>query len=186
MSGVTMINMLVDLDDQLWSRVPPALYRETLDRGVVLHERQGATPSQRAWLRRTFGGLWADEVATGYAWFATDWDGNELGFAAYDCRLDFPWLRKWRNEPGVGIFGPAGVAEGERRRGLGSLLCLLALQSLKNQECTHALIGAVGPEAFYERVCGARRVEEFPRSQVLGAGLRHVLQSVATGKWRNR
>lgn len=182
----TMINMLAELDEKLWSRVRPTLYRETLDRGIVLHERHGATPAQRAWLRRTFGGLWADEVSTGYAWFATDWDGNELGFAAYECQLDFPWLRKWRARKDVGIFGPMGVARSERQRGLGSLLCLLALQSLANQGYRRALIGAVGPEAFYERVCGARRVEEFSRAQVLGAGLRHVLQSGATGKWRNR
>ncbi|HVA38990.1 MAG TPA: GNAT family N-acetyltransferase [Candidatus Dormibacteraeota bacterium] len=184
--SLTMINMLVDLDERLWSRARPGLYRETLDRGVVLHERQGVTPSQRAWLRGTFGGLWSDEVSTGYAWFATDWEGRELGFAAYDCKLDFPWLRRWRAQPDVGIFGPMGVAESERKHGLGSLLCLLALQSLQRQGYARALIGAVGPEAFYERVCGARRVEEFPRAQVVGAGLQHVLQSVATGKWRNR
>ncbi|MDE2572221.1 MAG: GNAT family N-acetyltransferase [bacterium] len=186
MISATMINMLVDLDASLWSRVSPKLYRATLDRGVVLSERQGVTATQRAWLRRSFGGLWSDEVSTGYAWFASDWDGNELGFAAYDCRLDFPWLRRWRAQPDVGIFGPMGVAPSERGNGLGSLLCLMALQALASQGYRRALIGAVGPESFYEKVCGARRVEEFPRAQIFEAGLRHVLQSVATGKWRNR
>ncbi|GAB4326197.1 MAG: GNAT family N-acetyltransferase [Dehalococcoidia bacterium] len=65
-----------------------------------------------------------------------------VGFAAYNAtRPDY--------------FGPAGVDEGHRGRGIGTLLLLRALEALAAEGYAYAIIGGVGPAAFYEKTVGA-------------------------------
>ena len=65
-----------------------------------------------------------------------------VGFAAYNAtRPDY--------------FGPTGVDEGHRGRGIGTLLLLRALEALAAEGYAYAIIGGVGPAAFYERAVGA-------------------------------
>jgi len=65
-----------------------------------------------------------------------------LGFACHDvvCR---------------NFFGPTGVAESERGRGIGRALLLAALHAQRAAGYGYAIIGGVGPEAFYTRAVGA-------------------------------
>ncbi len=65
-----------------------------------------------------------------------------LGFACYDGTAK-------------GFFGPTGVAEEARHQGIGEALLLSCLHGMKDYGYGYAVIGWVGPSAFYERCCGA-------------------------------
>ncbi|MEO6399006.1 MAG: GNAT family N-acetyltransferase [Tepidiformaceae bacterium] len=90
---------------------------------------------------------WEDEVATAFArvpptLFISIESGEVTGFAAYNVtRPDF--------------FGPTGVLKSERGRGIGRILLLQALQALAAEGYAYAIIGEVGPAAFYEKTVGA-------------------------------
>jgi predicted N-acetyltransferase YhbS len=101
----------------------------------------------RAFATRCFGELWAVEAdrafnhtpITGYV--ATQ--GADIGgFAVYEC------TRR-------GFFGPTGVRDDQRGKGLGTALLLRSLESMRELGYAYAIIGGVGPAEFYERVCGA-------------------------------
>ena len=64
------------------------------------------------------------------------------GFACYEatCR---------------GFFGPGGVLEAHRGQGLGTLLLVECLRSMKEMGYAYAIIGGVGPKDFYVRAVGA-------------------------------
>ena len=53
------------------------------------------------------------------------------------------------------FFGPEGVLEAERGRGIGRALLLSALHAQRAQGYAYAVIGGVGPAAFYARAVGA-------------------------------
>jgi len=73
--------------------------------------------------------------------------GSEiLGFAAYDAI-------------GRNFFGPTGVLEAERGRGIGRALLLVALHAQREQGYAYAIIGGVGPAGYYEKAVGARPIE---------------------------
>jgi GNAT superfamily N-acetyltransferase len=65
-----------------------------------------------------------------------------LGFACYDTVA--------RN-----FFGPEAIAAEERGRGVGRALLLAALHAQRAQGFAYAIVGGVGPAAFYERCVGA-------------------------------
>jgi len=69
-----------------------------------------------------------------------------VGFAAYECTS--------RN-----FFGPEGVAESHRRRGIGKALLIACLHGLREMGYAYGIIGGVGPHAFYEKACGATLIE---------------------------
>ncbi|WP_322795552.1 GNAT family N-acetyltransferase [Tepidiforma sp.] len=99
-----------------------------------------------AFVAREFPG-WVDEVTVALSrspatCFVAAREGRPVGFAAYHAtRPDF--------------FGPTGVEEGERGRGIGAALLLLALHAMAAEGYAYAIIGSVGPAAFYERTVGA-------------------------------
>jgi GNAT superfamily N-acetyltransferase len=69
--------------------------------------------------------------------------GSEVvGFACHDVSR--------RN-----FFGPAGVVEDVRGKGVGAALTLVALAAMREAGYAYAIVGGAGPEAFYARVCGA-------------------------------
>ena len=106
----------------------------------------------REFVAEHFGRAWAGEVSVGLmrqpvTVFVALREGRLVGFAAYEC------TRK-------NFFGPTGVVEEERGRGLGRALLLAALGGLRELGYAYAIIGGVGPAAFYERAVGARLIPD--------------------------
>ena len=96
---------------------------------------------------RQFGEHWPVEADRAYnhtpitAYVAVR--GGEIGgFAVYEC------TRR-------GYFGPTGVRDDLRGSGVGALLLIRCLESMREMGYGYAVIGGVGPAEFYERVCGA-------------------------------
>ena len=98
-------------------------------------------------MEETFGELWAVEADLAYRQspitaFVAEREGRIVGFAAYEC------TRR-------GYFGPTGVQPDERGRGIGGALLFRCLESMCEMGYAYAIIGGVGPQDYYEKVCGA-------------------------------
>jgi len=153
--------MLVDLTAQSFDTPDEATMLAAA--GADLINREGASPDDREWIRRTFHGRWHEEAAASWNWFARASSGT-VGFAAYGQHaIRFWWLDAWWDRSDVGIFGPMGVDKRLRGLHLGVILARRALGSLKAMGYAQAVIPAVGPVEFYERHCGARVVERLSR-----------------------
>lgn len=72
--------------------------------------------------------------------------GALLGYACY-------------NATAPDFFGPTAVLPAERGKGIGRALLLRCLAALRDQGYGYAIIGGVGPKAFYERCVGATTIE---------------------------
>ena len=90
---------------------------------------------------------WVDEGTAAFArvpptMFIAVVDGRVAGFAAYNAtRPDY--------------FGPTGVDEPHRKRGIARVLLVQCLEALAAEGYAYAIIGGVGPAAFYEKAVGA-------------------------------
>ena len=116
--------------------------------GVVLRRAQPfeITPV-REFITKRFAASWADEVSVGFAnkpvsVYVAIRDGALVGFGAYEC------TRR-------AFFGPTGVLESERGRGVGKALLVACLAGLKEMGYVYGIIGGVGPAEFYARAVGA-------------------------------
>ena len=69
-----------------------------------------------------------------------------LGFACYDVVAK-------------GVFGPIGVREDRRDRGIGTALLLTCLHAMAAQRYAYAVIGWAGPAEWYARTVGATIIE---------------------------
>lgn len=108
--------------------------------------RRALTPERRqvlAWIETHFGASWAAEAETGFGghpvmtWIAVK-DGELLGFACGDATAK-------------GFFGPTGVAEESRGKGVGEALLFAALDGLREAGYAYAIIGDPGPVDFYRK-----------------------------------
>ena len=101
----------------------------------------------RQFIEQNFSVAWADEVSVGFAhkpvtiYIATR-ESRVIGFAGYEC------TRK-------AFFGPTGVAESERGRGVGKALLIAALWGLRELGYVYGIIGHAGPIQFYQEAVGA-------------------------------
>lgn len=101
----------------------------------------------RHFIRENFSTGWADEVSVGFAnkpisIFIATIDHSIVGFAAYEC------TRR-------GFFGPTGVIEQARGKGIGKALLLSCLWALREMGYVYGIIGGVGPVQFYQKAVGA-------------------------------
>lgn len=118
------------------------------DQGVNIRRAQPfeITPV-RAFINLNFSTAWADEISVGFAnkpvsvYLATR-EGRVVGFAGYEC------TRK-------AFFGPTGVDEDQRGRGIGKALLIASLWGLRELGYVYGVIGAAGPVEFYQEVVGA-------------------------------
>lgn len=101
----------------------------------------------RSFVEEHFSVAWADEISVGFAnkpvsIYIAILEKQIVGFAAYEC------TRKT-------MFGPTGVAEPVRGRGVGRALLIASLCGLKELGYVYGIIGGAGPVEFYERSVGA-------------------------------
>jgi GNAT superfamily N-acetyltransferase len=130
--------------------LPPLepLVAELGTQGVRIRRAQPFEISRvREFIGQNFSIAWADETSVGFAhkpvsvYIATR-DGAVIGFAGYECtRRSF--------------FGPAGVIENERGRGIGKALLIASLWGLRELGYVYGIIGAAGPVEFYQQTVGA-------------------------------
>ena len=101
----------------------------------------------RTFVVENFSQSWADEMSVGFARqpisvFVATIDRELAGFAAYEC------TRR-------GFFGPTGVVDAARGKGIGKALLLASLEALREMGYVYAIIGAAGPVHFYQKTVGA-------------------------------
>jgi GNAT superfamily N-acetyltransferase len=99
------------------------------------------------WVHETFSLPWASECEVAYAnrpisCFVAIEGAALVGFACYETTAK-------------GFFGPTGVSEAMRGRGVGKALLLACLHSMWIEGHAYAIIGAVGPAEFYAKAVGA-------------------------------
>ena len=104
------------------------------------------------WVRAQFSDAWSSEIDMALAnrpitCFIAIQQEQMIGFACYDATA-------------LGFFGPTGVAEACRGKGTGKALLLACMLDMKLTGYGYAVIGAVGPAAFYEKVVGAIEIPD--------------------------
>jgi len=129
---------------------------ETLCRtkGIGVETRR-ANPWEKSilskWVDSNFSSAWALECETAFAakpascYIAVEKD-TLIGFACFDCTR--------RN-----FFGPTGVAEAARGKGVGLSLLLACLHAMRDDGYAYAIIGGVGPAEYYAKTVGATLIE---------------------------
>lgn len=70
-----------------------------------------------------------------------------VGYACYDATAP-------------NFFGPTRVLDEEQGKGIGHALLLRCLWAQREAGYVYAIIGGVGPEAFYEKTVGARVIDD--------------------------
>lgn len=103
------------------------------------------------WVKKRFTQSWVDEVEVGFARqpvsvFVAVKDGILLGFACYDTTAR-------------GFFGPTGVDEEQRGKGIGEALLFKCLHNMREIGYAYAIIGWAGPADFYRKKVGAVAIE---------------------------
>ena len=99
------------------------------------------------WIKKYFGTGWASEADVSFSYqpitcFIATHQQAIIGFACYDsCYRNF--------------FGPTGVDEAYRGKGVGKALLFESLQGMRSQGYAYGIIGGVGPADFYAKACGA-------------------------------
>jgi len=136
-------------------KLPPLqpLLDELSEAGINLRRAQPfeITPV-RQFIEENFSVAWGDEISVGFTnkpvtVFIATRDGRVVGFAGYECtRRSF--------------FGPTGVAENERGRGLGKALLIASLWGLREMGYVYGIIGRAGPIEFYQEAVGAIVIPE--------------------------
>lgn len=137
---------------------PYPLIAQMEGQGIVIRKPIG--PENYAvidWIRNHFEPGWASEAENAFfrdpksIYIAVEQKTGEkprmLGFACYDATVK-------------GFFGPTGVDEAARGRGIGKALLMVCLEQMKQEGYGYCVIGDPGPTEFYEKVCGATVIED--------------------------
>lgn len=116
-------------------------------RRVIPAEKHFVTP----WVGKEFSAFWQSETEIAFSrspptcWIAVE-DKHIIGFAVYDTTAK-------------GFFGPTGVSEQARGRGVGKALLLVCLHAMYWEGYAYAIIGGVGPTEYYAKTVGAIAIE---------------------------
>ena len=136
-------------------KLPPLepLIDKLREQGVNIRRAQPFEISPvREFIEKSFSIAWADEISVGFAnkpvtVFIATRASRVIGFAACEC------TRK-------AFFGPTGVAENERGRGIGKALLIAALWGLRELGYVYGIIGGAGPMEFYQAAVGATVISD--------------------------
>ena len=143
------MDMLVKLYD-----LPPSAAVFTRLRERFIEVRRALAPEKHkvvAWVLENFSEGWASETEVAFArqpvsCFIAVKEGRVVGFACHDATC--------RN-----FFGPTGVDAGLRNAGVGTGLLFACLEAMREQGFGYAIIGGVGPAAYYAKTVGAILIE---------------------------
>jgi len=144
-----MPDMLVKLYDlpELYPELERMRRQAITIRAAMPYEKTALTQ----WIAQRFGASWAGESEVAFArqpiscLIATQ-SGEIKGFACYDCTCrDY--------------FGPVGVDQGDRGRGIGRALILSCLHTMYSLGYAYAIIGAAHDTEFYRKAVGAIEIE---------------------------
>lgn len=104
------------------------------------------------WVGKNFSAQWAGEADVAFSrqpisCFMALYRKKPVGFACYEttCR---------------GYFGPTGVVESHRGRGLGTRLLLESFRAMKAMGYAYAVIGGVAEKEFYVKSVGAIEIPD--------------------------
>ncbi len=164
-----LVNLCVDLTENRFDEHAYAQALRSIETaGFRVERATHRSDAFLAWLDEEFGGAWSSEAFVGDSIVATRGDAF-AGFATFDPRgLQFSWLRGLGAQPGVGIFGPFGVAPAFRGSPIGRQLLLAALCALKQRGYSRALVPAVGHDKlvrYYAAHGQAVVAETFDKAQ---------------------
>lgn len=104
------------------------------------------------WVATQFDSGWASECEAAFArlpvaCFLAVRGKELLGFACYDATAR-------------GFFGPTGVAEAQRKHGIGASLLSAALHDMMARGYAYAIIGAADSIEFYRKHAGAIEISD--------------------------
>lgn len=125
----------------------PALAKQN-EQGITI--RRGMPPEKHRvlkWINDRFSEYWISEADVAFSTHPTTimlaHQGDTLlGFSCHDTTHK-------------GFFGPTGVDETARGKGIGTALLLMSLHEMRNNGYMYAIIGWAGPTTYYEKVVGA-------------------------------
>lgn len=148
-------------------------------RATGITVRRGMPPEKFLaldWIRQHFSEYWVSEADVAFAAHPTTillaHRGDQmLGFACFDTTHK-------------AFFGPTGVDEEERGRGIGAALLLAALHAMRDAGYMYGIIGWAGPVGYYEKVVGATVIAgtEPPGSYRGMLGTRDIFVEGAAGQ----
>lgn len=127
--------------------------QSTLGAGIVIRRAMAAERRRVvAWIEKTFGSGWAGEAEASFSSTPTRihiavHEETVVGFACHDATA-------------LGFFGPTGVDESMRGKGIGEALLIASLTAMREAGYGYAIIGGTGPVKFYERVAGAIEIPD--------------------------
>lgn len=141
-----MADLLVRLYDLKPPKGPPP-------EGIIIRRAFVAEMRLLAdWVAKRFGERWASECEVSFArqpvacFIATN-DFDVLGFATYDTTAR-------------GFFGPTGVTEEARHKGIGRALLAATLQDMARQGYAYGIIGPTTSVEFYQREVAATEIPD--------------------------
>lgn len=131
------------------------------DAGIVVRR---ALPPERQivldWIGNRFSGHWVSEAALALSqmpvtiWIAVK-DNTLYGFACHDTTAK-------------GFFGPTGVDEAQRGKGIGEALLIATLRGMREAGYGYAVIGDPGPVEFYRKRLDALEIPKSKPGQYAG------------------
>ncbi len=130
-----------------------AFLSEQANQGITIRKPLGPEKHFLVdWVRETFEAGWASEMDMALSnrpisCFVAIHNQTPIGFACYDATA-------------LGFLGPMGVDESYRGKGNGRALLLACLLDMKLKGYGYAVIGDVGPVAFYQKTVGAIEIPD--------------------------
>lgn len=130
----------------------PALDGRMVSQGVVIRRVLAPElPALTSWIEPRFGAGWAAEATVATmrqptTCFIAIKEEQLIGFACHEATAK-------------GFFGPTGVDQAARGKGVGHALLLEALLDMQAQGYAYGVIGGAGPVEFYRRSVGAIPIE---------------------------
>lgn len=130
----------------------PALNERMTSQGVTIRRvLVPELPALTSWIEPRFGAGWAAEATAATmrqptTCFIAIQAGELIGFACHEATAK-------------GFFGPTGVDQAARGKGVGHALLLETLLDMHAQGYPYGVIGGAGPMDFYRKSVGAIPIE---------------------------